>query len=330
MSAPESKKRKAQDGNEGTARLSLQDDNWLSLNVSGTRLLAKRETLVAVKGSALARMFDLDSPFGFKLDSEGSILMERDAEAFQWILGVLRRGGAYTPPPPNNLADRIRIEADFFGLDSIVQAIDVRNAREQPRLLHQSYETETVYGGDKYKEHLLRRGWSVKDIICTPIASKCDKGAMMRTVVLQEHSTVDECQKGGENEMHLYIDGRKVGYLPASFSASTTPFSLIAASLISVRVKPSGTENKKKEKDVAGKVAVAFRGGSSFADKARLAMDAGAVALIVEQWPGKPLEVMDAPTSEVAGINIPVLMVQEQSKSISGTVVDYGGVNPYR
>ena len=102
------------------------DADWLHLNVCGTKLLVKRSTLTSVEGSMLACMFDPDnlSELLEKDPSSGEILLDRDAEAFIWIVHVLRQGGTMTAPPPEHLLDRVRNEAEFLGLDFIVKFLD--------------------------------------------------------------------------------------------------------------------------------------------------------------------------------------------------------------
>lgn len=315
------KKRKASAGdNDGKAEEAEVQDEWLALNVSGTRMLTQRSTLLSGgEGSVLSRMFGPDSPFGrLPRDGDGAFLLDRDAEAFQWILGVLRRGGAVASLPPEGLVDRVRNEADFFGLDEIVCAIDKRPAREQKCISEKISFTDFHMCDEKIK--IIPDGWSVKSMNCVPVVQGDKTPWALRTILLERDATrIADKLEVKVNDLSLRVNGISEKYVPAKFGVMNI------VSGLAVEARPSNMSEGhepflKNGQRIAGNVAVVQRGGCSFLQKARLAMEAGAVALVVRQYEHQEkLERMEAAdANEASGIRIPVFMVKHDCRIFSG------------
>ena len=270
-------------------------------------MLVKRETLLVAEGSVLARMFAVDSPFTFDTDGRGALLRDRDPEAFQWVLGVLRRGGTVACAPPALLADRVRNEADYFGLDDIVRAIDVGQTVEQK---HVTTKLAVTSEGTTVVED----GWVVKSITCAS-ASQKNESYVWRTVLLERPAQQARPLQVAAVAPPLILrkDRNAFEFFAADFggmhsvSANTAdvfPWNMSGNSpgpgLPAAFARNAGS--------LAGRVAVAGGGGASFVDKARLAMNSGAVALIIcsESNTLGPLMAGDEDASD---INIPVVMV---------------------
>ena len=170
------------------------DDGWLPLNLSGTRLTARRSTLRSAAGSMLSAMFDPDSPFALECDGEGAILLGRDADAFVWLLGTLRRGGRFSCLPPPALVDRVRTEADYFGLDAIVEAIDAAIVAQRPappqaparrvvveqKITHESMNS--CYGAT-LEDVAIDPGWTVKSSTCSAVNESFHRSTVLERVV---------------------------------------------------------------------------------------------------------------------------------------------------
>jgi len=105
------------------------------LSVGGVPFVAERSTLRAVPRSMLAAMFDSDSAFGSPEVDEQGIVINRDPDAFSFILGWLRRGSLAGRPQANVLQALI-VDADYFGLDALVEeAKKMQKKREEPELM---------------------------------------------------------------------------------------------------------------------------------------------------------------------------------------------------
>ena len=115
------------------------------INIGGTIFVTTRTTLCSQPGSMLARMFAVDSPFEqYMHDEEGRMYIDRDPVSFGSILAFLRTGKFAQPPMHvarvvDGTGDSRRVidirqvdaaalrvlvvEADYFGLDSLLASI---------------------------------------------------------------------------------------------------------------------------------------------------------------------------------------------------------------
>ena len=92
------------------------------LNVGGELMATALSTLRARPESLLGRMFDPDGRYGELLrDDTDAVFLDADPEAFRVILNYLRRGRLVEHGClPPILANKVRAEADYFGLDELV------------------------------------------------------------------------------------------------------------------------------------------------------------------------------------------------------------------
>ena len=88
----------------------------IAFNVGGWWFQTSRETLAAVPNSNLAHVQD------------GSFIA-RDPTYFRYILNALR--GTIVLPSDAQPLHELRVEADYFNLKSVVDAIDVKLATHQ-------------------------------------------------------------------------------------------------------------------------------------------------------------------------------------------------------
>jgi len=115
------------------------------INVGGTIFVTTRTSLCSQPGSMLARMFAVDSPFEQYIhDEEGRMYIDRDPVSFGSILAFLRTGRFAQPPmrvaqvvdgtgDSRRVIDTrqvdaaalrvLAVEADYFGLDSLLASI---------------------------------------------------------------------------------------------------------------------------------------------------------------------------------------------------------------
>ena len=88
-------------------------DGWVCLLVGGTEFLATRATLENAGGFFSSLFSSSYAPCG------GRILIDRDAEAFPYILSYLRTLENFEAPSCPRLLRILKREADFFGLDGL-------------------------------------------------------------------------------------------------------------------------------------------------------------------------------------------------------------------
>lgn len=119
----------------GTAEFQVTADNAIvRLSVAGTPFTTTRATLCAAPGSVLAVQFQEASPFGEPLtDASGAVFIDRDPHTFAWILDFLRRGCKLVGAPKDELMlARLRDDADYYGLTSLVAALDDNKFHPSP------------------------------------------------------------------------------------------------------------------------------------------------------------------------------------------------------
>ena len=137
------------------------------LDVGGTLFITTRETLCAASGSVLASAFMRGSSSAVRAGFDDQLwvgvvpgwgpqavpdaFIDSDPETFAWILGFLRRGCRLVGTPPTRLFEQVRADAQSFGLDELVSALDERTGRailnyDGPRTIL-NYETKAQPGG---------------------------------------------------------------------------------------------------------------------------------------------------------------------------------------
>ena len=137
------------------------------LDVGGTLFITTRETLCAASGSVLASTFMRGSSSAVRAGFDDQLwvgvvpgwgpqavpdaFIDSDPETFAWILGFLRRGCRLAGTPPTRLFEQVRADAQSFGLDELVSALDERTDRailnyDGPRTIL-NYATKAQPGG---------------------------------------------------------------------------------------------------------------------------------------------------------------------------------------
>ena len=103
------------------------------LNVGGRAFITTRSTLCAVPGSMLAVKFQVPNRFGPPLmDEMGAVFLDRDPDSFAVVLDYLRRG-RLIGAPRDGLLERVRDDAEYFGLEPLVPPPDRRPHRTEIR-----------------------------------------------------------------------------------------------------------------------------------------------------------------------------------------------------
>uniref|UniRef100_A0A2I3SEF0 BTB/POZ domain-containing protein KCTD9 n=1 Tax=Pan troglodytes TaxID=9598 RepID=A0A2I3SEF0_PANTR len=101
--------------------------DWLTLNVGGRYFTT---TLNKEPDSMLAHMFKDKVVWGNKQDHRGAFLIDRSPEYFEPILNYLRHGQLIVNDGINLLG--VLEEARFFGIDSLIEHLEVAIKNSQP------------------------------------------------------------------------------------------------------------------------------------------------------------------------------------------------------
>eukprot|EP01116_Phalansterium_solitarium_P011655 TRINITY_DN273_c1_g1_i1.p1 TRINITY_DN273_c1_g1~~TRINITY_DN273_c1_g1_i1.p1 ORF type:complete len:527 (-),score=173.97 TRINITY_DN273_c1_g1_i1:32-1612(-) len=106
------------------------------LNVGGVHYVTTRSTLSKYPDSMLGALFS--GRFQLQLDDEGRVFIDRDGDVFGAVLSFLRVGRWLLPPEPHAV-ERIRAEAEYFGLPWPEPELDIGTVRCKAQLLgHQA------------------------------------------------------------------------------------------------------------------------------------------------------------------------------------------------
>jgi hypothetical protein len=107
------------------------NDRVIRLNVGGQHFITTRTTLCAVEGSLLANMF---GKYAQPIKIGGELFLDRNPIAFGVVLDYLRDGCRVMVDLPSNkhnndettLLQRLRTDADYFGLPGLVLYCDTK------------------------------------------------------------------------------------------------------------------------------------------------------------------------------------------------------------
>ena len=142
------------------------NNDILKLNVGGKYFATRRGTLCAVEGSMLENMFRLDSNFASPTETEGGeIFLDRNPVAFGYILDYLRDGCrlAVDLSKDEAMLQRLRADADYFGLEGLVGSCDAKLLRNAKAMLNrngENYEYKQTYSCNSPGP-----GWKLSSII---------------------------------------------------------------------------------------------------------------------------------------------------------------------
>ncbi|XP_071946834.1 BTB/POZ domain-containing protein KCTD9-like isoform X2 [Antedon mediterranea] len=119
--------------NTDEASMSVDQNDWVALNVGGKRFTTTRSTLIGREPSSmLARMFTGNKyPWCSAVDSEAAFLIDRSPRYFEPILNYLRHGQLIIDADisPKGILE----EAKFFGLQSLIQKLEKIIKEREPK-----------------------------------------------------------------------------------------------------------------------------------------------------------------------------------------------------
>ncbi|CAJ0932860.1 unnamed protein product, partial [Mesorhabditis belari] len=92
------------------------------LDIEGVLFKTRISTLISVPGGYFARILGKD--WSRLLDKDGRLFLDRDATVFPVILNFLRDGNKIPLPSEEYFLQRIRHEANYYGLLELVERID--------------------------------------------------------------------------------------------------------------------------------------------------------------------------------------------------------------
>ena len=119
------------------------------LNVGGTKFTTTLSTLRAAPGSKLAcgveEWVGADGVVPGTEQDPGyqHLFIDSDPETFAWVLDFLRRGCHLVGTPPDHLLEKVRADAQLFGIDELVTALDVKISQAQAQPSYE-YAVHTV------------------------------------------------------------------------------------------------------------------------------------------------------------------------------------------
>jgi hypothetical protein len=166
------------DGSTASATQAI-GDSVLEINVGGTVFHALRSTLTSVGDSMLATLFAADSAFACQpTDALGRPFLDHDPDTFGPILGYLRRGGRLEGGCELGAAllPRLREDAQYFGLQGLVEAADAAleeaaardaatgaGAKMKYRLRYMGHNDLTADTGARYRTRPAAVGLALED-----------------------------------------------------------------------------------------------------------------------------------------------------------------------
>jgi hypothetical protein len=105
-------------------------EDLLRLNVGGVFFTTTKATLLRYPNSMLGAMFNGSMPT--TRDESGAYFIDRDGQMFGYVLNFLR-SSQLALPDGFNLIDQLSVEADFFQVEPLIQAISEYKKRRQQR-----------------------------------------------------------------------------------------------------------------------------------------------------------------------------------------------------
>ena len=94
-------------------------EDWITLNVGGTKFTTTRAVLTSEPDSMLAKMFEHEGAWQpGKKDKDGAYLIDGNPKYFEPILQFLRRGKVIIDPEVSH--EGVLEEARYFGVQSLV------------------------------------------------------------------------------------------------------------------------------------------------------------------------------------------------------------------
>jgi hypothetical protein len=136
----------------------------VKLNVGGCKFTTARDTLCRVPGSHLEAMFSGRHAFAAFVEDDGAYFLDRDGTHFRHVLNFLRSGTVISLPTTDVGKEELAIEADYYGLDNLVNAIrmpkvdlelslsaETLSQREEESTLRTAFANHAAQGFDPYR-----------------------------------------------------------------------------------------------------------------------------------------------------------------------------------
>lgn len=105
----------------GRTDTEVMDGEPIELNVGGSKFTTSQDTLCRIEGSYFDAMFS--GRHTARKCRDGSYFIDRDGSHFRHILNYLRHGSVVTLPPDTLSKEELAVEADFYGIKGLVEAI---------------------------------------------------------------------------------------------------------------------------------------------------------------------------------------------------------------
>jgi len=138
----------------------------ITLNVGGTRYTTSLGALSRFPESVLCKMFA--GAFSLKPESDGSYFIDRDGQAFRYILNYLRDGVLFTPTDSEWIEKQLLMEATYFQISPLIKLLNLQNIQRQSALSERQIEDVKSFianvDGKHSREWQWRRLSSLSDL----------------------------------------------------------------------------------------------------------------------------------------------------------------------
>lgn len=133
--------------------------NIIELNVGGVHYTTQRQTLLAEPDSKLHAMFAEDGEGDestLTRDAKGRVFVDRDGVLFRYVLDYLR-DRAIQLPEGFREAQRLRQEAEHFGLPGMLRHLDAVREANRPGCITLGYRGSFQFGKDGLADVKFRK-----------------------------------------------------------------------------------------------------------------------------------------------------------------------------
>lgn len=160
----------------------------ITLNVGGTIYTTARSTLLQFGDTMLGAMFS-GRHHTLSKDKNGNLFIDRDGPMFRHVLNFLRTG-RLTLPGDFKDHDMLEAEADFYGIDQLVDAVRASRVpivtespkktdfKREPGTLLEIYQVRT---GFKFKRLVIKLGAEKSHYFATKIQKIGISGVLVKT-----------------------------------------------------------------------------------------------------------------------------------------------------
>lgn len=121
--------------------------DWVELHVGGTARFSTTVTTLSASSHYFSAKFSGD----WSQESDSVLYLDRDAAPFEVLLSCMRSRTVALLPTDECMFKRVLLEAEFFGVDFVLNHVKAKAAQNINLRQHSQAEGVTFSGGDSYK-----------------------------------------------------------------------------------------------------------------------------------------------------------------------------------